>query len=175
MTKSLFKTTLTAVGVAALMSGCNTINTPQNLTQSLPMTFNVQLNSIEGTDAENQVEIKLIDANMVKAPEGSKFPVELHFIGRFTHPNPRVKTDSPFEAKAGFFLKHHGDGIVSIESLEMIDLELLSVHTPVRSLIYRDSKKAFTHLLEEINGRYLPEQKMLKISSNMSALFGGDK
>lgn len=175
MPKTLCKSVMLAAGVSLILSGCNTIDANQDLTRSVPQTFEYVSYKMDGTDQENLVKITVEQARMAKSSKGSRHPLELHFIGRFYHNNPAIRTDSPFRAKASIYLTHHGEGIVSIEDPELLDLELLSVHTPVRSLVHREAKDAFRKTVQSLNGHYLPEQKMLKLNSNLESLFSGSQ
>lgn len=173
MYKSLLKTTVVAVGLSAVLSGCNAINANQDMTRSIPQTFDYISYKLDGTDQENQIRITVEQANTVKAPDNADHPLELHFIGRFYHNNPKIKTDSPFRARAGINIIHHGKGIVSIQNPELLDLELLSVHTPIQSLVHREAKDAFRKTVQSLEGQYLPEQKLLKLNADLKALFPG--
>lgn len=173
MKNNTLKVALAAFSLSAIVAGCTSINANQDVSSTIPKSFEYTSYKMDGTDQENKMVITIETAETKKADEGAEHPLELQFSGRFYHHNPRIKTDSPFVAKAGIRLLHHGDGIVTIENPELLSFKLLSVHTPVRSLVSREAKDAFSKTINGIEGQRIPEQKLLKINSYLKDLFKG--
>lgn len=159
----------TILASSMILSGCSAISLPQDVTEAaVPEPYSMISNKMDGRDSENKMTLVFHKAEMRKNDDGG---VVVILSGRFHHSNPKIKTDSPFIGVAGVSLASHGNGIVSISRAEPLELSLLSVHAPVKSLVNREANDIFKKAVKDMEGRYLDEQKMLKLSQNLQSLF----
>lgn len=158
-----------AIASSLIFTGCSTISLPQDVTETVvPESYSMISNKIEGSDTENKMTLVFEHAELLQNQDDD---LVIAFSGRFYHNNPKIRTDSPFVGIAGVGLAHHGSGVVSISNAQPIDMSLLSVHTPIQSLVNREAKEIFDKAVKEMEGRYLKQQQMLKIKHNLKSLF----
>lgn len=153
-----------------LVAGCSSVMLPQDLkTNVVPESYSMISNNIEGRDSENKMTLRFEHAELDKSKATNEMVIT--FGGRFYHANPKIKTDSPFIGLAVVHLIHHGDGIVSIKNASPVKIELLSVHTPIKSLVQREAEVIFKNSVQELEGKYLSQQQLLRVQDNLSKLF----
>lgn len=159
----------TILASSMVFAGCSTISLPQDVKETVvPESFSMISNNIEGSDTENRMELLFQDAELAKTENDDLI---IYLSGRFYHDNPKIKTDSPFIGSAKVSLSHHGNGIVSIKNAKPMDLNLLSVHTPIKSLVNREAREVFDRAVSEMQGRYLKQQQILRLKHNLQTLF----
>lgn len=158
------------LSASILFAGCSTVPLPQSVKESVvPQSYSMVSNKIEGSDIENKMTLVFEHADLVQNEDDKK--IVIRFGGRFQHNNPKIKTDTPFIAFAGVKLLHHGNGIMTIKDPAPLEINLLSVHTPIKSLVYKEAQEIFESAVLEMDGRYLKQQQLLRIQYNLKTLF----
>lgn len=158
------------LSASILFTGCSTVPLPQDLKDTVvPQSYSMVSNKIEGSDIENKMTLIFEHADLIQNESNKNLIIS--FGGRFQHNNPKIKTDTPFIATAAVSLIHHGNGILTIKEPTPLEMNLLSVHTPIKSLVYREAQDIFENAVLEMDGKYLKQQQLLRIKHNLETLF----
>lgn len=158
------------LATSIIATGCSTVPLPQDVTNTVaPEYYSMISNNIEGRDSENKMALKFEYAELDSSEVNDEMIIT--FGGRFYHSNPKIKTDSPFIGIATVDLIHHGDGIISIKNANAAKIELLSIHSPIKSLVQKESEIIFKNAVKEIEGKYLSQQQVLRLQDNFEKLF----